>query len=341
MKKTALAITLIALTAAGLTACDPPMPDELKVLEAEKKHVCVDGNSFATAPAALAGVVKDWSTSLTETCAGTTVETSSSKTAPNVSLSTSKTEGPCPNGYSFPLLADSGVITYSIPDVSDMTLSFKTLAKIFSGEITDWSSDEIAAENPDTQLPTLPIVLNPIADKRSLDALVAWGQSKNVKLETTAFKPTDASFTPKTSAGSISILSLSQALTLAAPVVSVIVGASDDGTPITAVPDETGAYEGASQWVVSSSANGVSVTTDYKAAPSAPPGFDIAPSYQAAFPIMGVLCPSKLEQTQAVAYSWLRTDYQGTTGDSHYMALPTKVRAKTFIAVGKGLPAGK
>ncbi len=341
MKKTALAIAVLALATAGLTACDPPMPEELKVLAAEKKHVCIDGDSFATVPTALQTVVTDWSTALNETCANTTVTTKASASTSHVTLSASEKAEPCPDGYAFPLLADAGVITYNIPDVTDITLSFKTLAKIFSGEITDWSSEEIAAENPDTQLDPLPIVINPVADKSSLEALTAWAANQKVTLDPAAFKATEANFTPKATPGSISVISRSAATKLAVPVITIITGVDEDGNPINAVPDDTGAYEGASQWKVTVAETGVSVATDFAATPTAPPGFDIAPSYQAAFPVTAVLCPTKDQQIQAVAYSWLRTDYQGTVGDSGYMALPTKVRAKTFVAVGKGLPAGK
>ena len=52
------------------------------------------------------------------------------------------------------------VVAYNLPDVPELNLSPATIAGIFSGAITAWDAEEIAADNPDATLPDTAI--NPV-----------------------------------------------------------------------------------------------------------------------------------------------------------------------------------
>jgi phosphate transport system substrate-binding protein len=52
------------------------------------------------------------------------------------------------------------VVAYNLPDVPELNLSPETIAGIFSGAITTWDAEEIAADNPDADLPDTSI--NPV-----------------------------------------------------------------------------------------------------------------------------------------------------------------------------------
>lgn len=59
-----------------------------------------------------------------------------------------------------PMTAGSVAIAYNLPGIdSGLNLPRAVYAKIFSGEITNWSDPAIASANPDITLPDLPIIL--------------------------------------------------------------------------------------------------------------------------------------------------------------------------------------
>lgn len=59
----------------------------------------------------------------------------------------------------FPAAAAPITISYNLPEVETLNLSAATIAGIFQATITTWNASEIAADNPDAELPDLPIVV--------------------------------------------------------------------------------------------------------------------------------------------------------------------------------------
>lgn len=59
-----------------------------------------------------------------------------------------------------PLYISPIAVVYNLPGLNDTHLNLqpKTIAKIFAGEITNWSDPAIARTNPDADLPDMPIV---------------------------------------------------------------------------------------------------------------------------------------------------------------------------------------
>ena len=56
-------------------------------------------------------------------------------------------------------------VAYNLPGVDDLNLSAENVADIFSGAVTNWSDDSIAANNPNADLPDLAIIPVNRADK--------------------------------------------------------------------------------------------------------------------------------------------------------------------------------
>lgn len=71
----------------------------------------------------------------------------------------------CDEVEQLPLVAQPITVRYRLPGVDDLTLDAPTLAKIYSGAITGWHDPAIAALNPGTELPALPITVMGRADE--------------------------------------------------------------------------------------------------------------------------------------------------------------------------------
>lgn len=56
-----------------------------------------------------------------------------------------------------PMVGGPIAIGYNLPGITNLNLSAKNLAKIFSGSITNWNDPAITRDNPGTQLPSLGI----------------------------------------------------------------------------------------------------------------------------------------------------------------------------------------
>ena len=70
-----------------------------------------------------------------------------------------KTASVCPGGQGIdlPMIGGPIAIAYNVPGVSNLVLDAPTLAKIFTGKITNWNDPAIKTLNPTASLPNLPI----------------------------------------------------------------------------------------------------------------------------------------------------------------------------------------
>ena len=56
-----------------------------------------------------------------------------------------------------PTAAGSIVLAYHLPDITELRLSRQTYVDIYLGKITSWDDEKIKADNPDLELPAVPI----------------------------------------------------------------------------------------------------------------------------------------------------------------------------------------
>lgn len=70
-----------------------------------------------------------------------------------------KADARCKSGtaINLPMVPGPIAVGYNVPGVSNLNLSSSTLAKIFSGKVTNWNDPAIAKDNPGVSLPTLGI----------------------------------------------------------------------------------------------------------------------------------------------------------------------------------------
>ncbi|QMU79639.1 phosphate ABC transporter substrate-binding protein PstS [Streptacidiphilus sp. PB12-B1b] len=70
-----------------------------------------------------------------------------------------KTKAVCPGGQGIdlPMIGGPIAIAYNLPGVNSLVLDAPTLAKIFTGKITNWNDTAIKTLNPSAALPNLPI----------------------------------------------------------------------------------------------------------------------------------------------------------------------------------------
>lgn len=70
-----------------------------------------------------------------------------------------KADARCKTGpaINIPMVPGPIAVGYNVPGVTSLSLSSGTLAKIFSGKITNWNDPAIAKDNPGAKLPTLGI----------------------------------------------------------------------------------------------------------------------------------------------------------------------------------------
>jgi phosphate transport system substrate-binding protein len=85
------------------------------------------------------------------------------------------TTGPgCPGGrlVGLPVLAAPVTVVHSLPGLPALTVTPAVLARVYLGEVTEWSDPEIAVANPGVPLPAAPItVLRPAPATAGTEAL--------------------------------------------------------------------------------------------------------------------------------------------------------------------------
>ncbi len=59
--------------------------------------------------------------------------------------------------FEFPVYVSPIAVAFNLEGVDSLNLSPETIAKIFKGEISNWNDEAIKADNPDAELPDLPI----------------------------------------------------------------------------------------------------------------------------------------------------------------------------------------
>ena len=334
------ALTLTVTAALTLTACDPPLPPDVAAQIAEQTYTCLPGDVSVASSAEMADPLSQWQASLSFSCTDPLPAMTITPVTDSGDLVISATTpDTCTPFSTVPLALDSGVVAFSVSVTSTLNLTPKTLAAIFDSKITSWDAPEIAAENPDTQMPAEPIQVRKTADAQAFEALSAWFQRQGVKLDASKFDlvaTKDLGDTSFLAEGELAILPGSIATANSLYPVAIKVGKD------IANPDVQGTSSAASQWVPKQNGNDVSVTLDANLAPIAQAGFDdAAVPYQAIYPVNLYLCGDDTLLKRAVALYLLRMDSQGVLGLSNYNQLSEGTRIIALATVRQGLPEPK
>ena len=317
--------SLMIVASLTLTACDPPMPPEVRAALAEQSYTCVEGDTRLSAPPAISAVATDWQDSVSTNCVGMSI-TPAAKPDKNVELQIGEIDKTCQAYLSVPFAVDAVVLAVQLTDISQVNLSADAISKIASGEIAAWNDPEIAKLNSSFDMPSTPIKITSELSGAQVKSLTDWlsrSAKKNIELQLTAGKLSDIS------EGQLVLTSYSAAMSASLPMVSID----------TVVPEIGSISSAASMFKVSKDATGVATSFDAKAKPIAPEGVDVAPQpYQAVDLIPLNLCGADSLKTRAAARYILRQDSQGSLGLSTVVALPENLRLESLVSVSKGLP---
>lgn len=333
MKRTLLSASLALTASLSLTACDPPMPPEVLASLAEQTYTCVEGNSDLAAIPAVAAVSADWQFSVETNCPGMTITPVGEATAQTtLQIHDSVVAALGSSFTSVPFALDAVVLAVSLPDITDVHLSAAVIAKIWAGEITNWSDPAIAKLNASFEMPDLPITFGSELDDLTAAPLTDWlGRLAGVAV---VLDGGDANL-DNFAEGSLVLTKFSKASEYSATMVAIVTEAAPDGV----LPAAESISTAATMFQAKITNGETKLSFDSEATPIAPDGINEVPEpYEAVTTISLSLVGEDNLGTRAAARYLLRQDSQGSLGLSYVIALPEKLRAIALAEVSKGLP---
>ena len=178
-------IALVAVTAAALAACTPPLPPDVLAAQAENTIVCQKGDQPVALPddflgsmsllnGALGGVCTEQTVSESLPGEGSTLQIVDHAPTADELAAFKQT---CPSGtIVVPAFGYGVALAYDIIGLEGLILPPDVIAGILSGTITSWEDPAIAAANPGVDLTGLPEISVLSLDKPtgSVEAMTAW-----------------------------------------------------------------------------------------------------------------------------------------------------------------------
>jgi len=328
LKRTITALTAIGL-AVSLTACDPPMPEDLKVALAEKTVLCEPGMAELKLPEAISDLGLTWADAMALACTDmqlSVVDSLSEKSGLVIAPIGAVTDTAF---LKVPFALDAAVLVVNISDVFEIFLSAETVKSIFSGEITSWNDPTILADNAGLDLPAEKIVLPTQALPAAKASLSSW-------METLTGSPLDLSkiadatisdselAVPEES-GAISIASYSSALLNGSVFASIL---SEPGNIESAVQASTESiFSASTQLVAEVSGDEISIGLDPSLTPIAPEGsFEAALPYQAIYIVELSFMGEESKLVRTAGRYLMRQESKGVIASSTMLPIPESVR---------------
>ena len=325
-----------------LTACNPPMPDSLKVELTERTVQC--GEEFVESKVLpeFVDIAEFWNSSMDVACEGTMGLTvlDGYPAGPGLVISEEEVKG-CTPYANVPLAVDAAVFSFMFLDVYEINLSPELIVAIFRKEVTDWADDRITKLNPDALLPSMPINIIPQAPPGAITAMEIWLSSETGEdVELAGLVPGEGSEVDAlyelvdgdlklTSFGSLQIAGMNYANMLI-----------DEEDPTSVVlPDVLTIQTGIGQTKVSGETPNLTFVYDPSIPAEPLPGqFEAIRPWGALFPVNLSLCGEDNLQTRFAARFLLRLDAQGSISTGVFSPLKEEVRIAAIAVVDDGLP---
>lgn len=339
VKRLGTAVTAICMSFA-LTACDPPMPEDLKVALSEQNVICEPGLTELQLPEAIADLGFTWSDAMALACTDmqlTIVDSLLEKSGLVIAPIGANHQQSL---LTLPFALDAAVLVVNLPDIYEISLSAETIQAIFNSEITDWNDPRILADNAGIELPEQKIVL-------PKEALPAAKESFSTWIETLSGSPLDLSkisdakiseseLAMPEQAGAISIASYSSALLNGSVFAAVL---TEEGNPESAVLASTETlFSASTQLTTEVAGDKISLKLDPSIAPSAPEGsFEAASPYQAIFVVELNLVGEESTLVRAAGRYLIRQESVGIISSSTMLPVPESVRILAVKIIEKGL----
>lgn len=340
VKATALAV-LMSFT---LTACDPPMPEELLIAQAELEIQCEEGDVTLSLPESISDLGFTWSDAVAVGCGTmslTPIEESSTD-AGILLAEQSLIASRCTPFATVPVAIDAAVLVTNVPGYFEIYLDPSQIIGIFNGTITNWSDPALVVNNEEYPLPDLPIVLPTEATASSKQALSDWisrlaGETLDLSAIADSTDFSESAFAMPFEEGAISISSVSAATFAGSSIVAIIAEPGNLESMIR--PDYEAILSAKTQLVSSLEGTELTVSLDPSIEPTAEEGLtEVVTPYQAVYPVKMALCGEDTTLKRTAARFLLRQDSQGVIATSALMPLPESVRIEAIQIVVVGLP---
>lgn len=177
MKIRFLATLTVVTSAFFVSACTPPMPPELQAQLADQYVSCEAGTFNISAPTDLT-TLNSWLSEYNAICGadGSIVDQTADATVSVTSFITSDISfiPPCQVIRSVPIALDGAVPVISFADLGSVILKPSVLFKIFDGAITVWDDPLIVESNPDSTMPSSPIIVDAKVNPEVLKSFAVW-----------------------------------------------------------------------------------------------------------------------------------------------------------------------
>lgn len=330
-----------AAVALGLTGCNPPMPESLKVELAERTVQC--GESFVDLSVfpEFADVADFWNSSMDTDCAGVMGLNLLEGQLEGNGLAISAGAAPCQPYANVPLAVDAAVVSFFFDDIYELNLSAKAVAEIFSGNVTNWSDPLIADLNPSVEMPDQEITVIADAPAAAIAAMELWVGS--LLGETVSFDLLTAADTSEVDAlyamgpGEIKLTSFAALQVSGMGYANFVKDASDIESLV--LPDALTIQTAIGQTVLTGEAPNLSFVYDPSIEPLPLPGqFEALLPWGAVYPVQMSLCGQDDLQTRYAGRYLLRLDAQGSISTGVFSPLKEEIRVAAISVVDDGLP---
>lgn len=325
-----------------LTACDPPMPEDLKIALAEKTVLCEPGLVELAAPEAIADLGFGWADAMVAGCSDMQLENVAalSDSAGLVISATDIADGQ-QEFLRVPFALDAAVLVVNITDAFEIYLSAETISEIFNGKITRWNDPKVLADNSGIDLPDLEIVLPKEATKAAKVSFSTWIErltGSPLDLSNIAdAKASELELASPAENGSIALASYSAATFNGSTIAAVLTEPGNIDTAI--LPATETIYSASTQLVVSAEGDNLELNIDPELSPIAPEGsIEAALPYQAIFPVQLHFVGDESTLVRTAGRFLLRQESQGVITSGTMLPIPESVRILAVKIVEKGLP---
>jgi len=340
MMKKSLAVLVAIGVALGLTACNPPMPPEVRAALEEQFIVCEPGESSIYLPGAALDQAYAWNDALAVDCPEMVLSDAMDLASANL-IGGFATDAPEVSGAyaQIPFGVDAAVFLVNSADMGALALSPESIEGILLGEITNWSDPRIAGDNPNDIMPDQDIVLVTNTTKDAKAAMGLWiSRLLGRDLDLAGLNATDSINLDEVyelPEGGIMLAPYSANFDAGWLTANVVLDVSTEQI----AEATTGNFSSAAtQWEYQEANSVVSVKLNPELPALPPQGIDIAPEpYQAIFAVsLALVGADELVHRANVRYL-MRAASQSTLAGYGYVELPSAIRMKIIDFISKGL----
>ncbi len=335
---TALAVSALLV----LTACNPPLPDSLRVSITERTVQCGDSLVDIDVLPEMLDVADFWGSSMDTACEGSMGLSILEEDLAGSGLVVSEEGSPkCEAFATVPVAADAAVISFFFDEIYELNLTPEAIVGIFSGTITNWSDPEVVDANPNVELPNLEIVVKPGVTEGAIQALEAWmSYLTETEVDLTLLEPAqvdelEALF--ELQAGEIKVTTYSALQVSGMSYANLLL--NRDGVETVLLPDVLALNTGVGQTVISGEGSALSFEYDPTIPPAPLPGqFEAIEPWGGLFPVYMHLCGEENLDVRYAGRFLLRQDAQGSISTGVMTPLNEEIRVAAIGVVAEGLP---